>query len=1024
MQIGAGQGSAGPKGSNSISGQVQSDQFRNELPRMDPLSPVEALKRFATKPGYNLELVACEPNVVDPVAIAFNEYSQMYVVEMVDYSEQANDKLGVVKLLTDQDADGYYENCTVFASGLSWPTAIACYDQGVFVGAAPDILYLKDTDGDGAADLRKQVFSGFGRKNVQGLLNSFRWGLDNRLYGQTSVSGGIIFSSVNPDVANVELSGKDFSFDPRLLDFRIECGGGQHGMSMDDYGNRFTCHNSDNIQAFLYEHRYELTKQMIPLPPSRRSIAVDGAQANVYRTSPVEPWRILRTNLRVSGVTPGLLEGGGRPSGYFTSATGITIYNGNQMPELYGQAFIADVGSNLVHRKQLSRDIIGWKGDRIDIESEFVTSSDTWFRPVQFSNAPDGCLYILDFYREVIEHPQSLPQAIKQHLDLTSGRDKGRIYRLRDNHEPISHRHDLSNYSLEQLSETLFHPNGWHRETARRLLAEKLSADWQSPQSYECLKQIETLAEKYAQTHSEQGRAGGLNGLGLLVHAKKTPNNPNLWLRSASPNVRTAAIRMLEPLAINDARLRGHLYELADDPDAGVRFQLALTLSQIPIAAEELATRELAVKKLMECMIAEQAYRASVANLLEPFAASFVKNHLRDLASTGRVGESPIESIAATTFNDDAWITLGYSYASVAGLSEMKNLDRAWGLAIKAHGSAAEDHQSHNSLTRILEGILEQFATNLVSNADRFQELPEMKKSVNQLVVNSMELLKNENASLNEQINALKQIRWSGEKAAIQTYLSVLNPHSALELQTEAIELLEIYSEPTVADEILSRYLGFTPALKTRAIDLLMRRSTWRTRLLEQLELGTVKWNDFSIAHRTSLLNNPDQSIRQRVEDFAQSRASERSAVIAQYQSALSLTGDIQTGKSHFAKLCASCHKIDGHGYELGPNLAAFRYRGPEAILQNVLDPNCEVNPMYVSYIIRTSDERTISGMIESESSEIITLTRGADYRDSVNRSDIAEMKSSHVSVMPDGFEHQLDPQAMADLLAYLMQIR
>jgi putative membrane-bound dehydrogenase-like protein len=156
------------------------------------------MKRFSLKPNYALELVAHEPDIADPVAIAFDEKSRMYVVEMIDYSEQSEEQLGTIKLLEDKDGDGFYETSVRFATGLSWPTAIACYDQGVFVGAAPDILYLKDTDGDGIADINKKVFAGFGRGNVQGLVNSFRWGLDNRLYGQTSVSGGLIVSSTRP----------------------------------------------------------------------------------------------------------------------------------------------------------------------------------------------------------------------------------------------------------------------------------------------------------------------------------------------------------------------------------------------------------------------------------------------------------------------------------------------------------------------------------------------------------------------------------------------------------------------------------------------------------------------------------------------------------------------------------------------------------------------------------------------------------------------------------------------------------
>src|SRR5262245_1582266 len=405
--------------------------FADELPRIRPHEPADALATFQTLPGFRIEQTAAEPLVHSPVALSFDENGRMYVVEMIDYSEQDKEFLGAVRLLEDTDQDGRFDKSTVFADKLSWPTAIACYDGGVFVGAAPDIVYLKDTDGDGKADVRKVVFTGFGRSNVQGLFNSFQWGLDNRIHGATSSSGGQI---VRPDVAGakpVAVSGRDFAFDPKTLELAPTSGGAQHGMSFDDWGRKFLSSNSDHIQLVMYDDRYLARNPYLAAPGSRVSIAADGPQAEVFRISPVEPWRIVRTRLRVSGTVPGPIEGGGRAAGYFTGATGVTIYRGHAWPqEFHGQAFIGDVGSNIVHRKLLEPDGVGLVARRADEKREFVASTDTWFRPAQFANAPDGNLYIIDVYREVIEHPASLPPMIKKHLDLTSGRDRGRIYRV------------------------------------------------------------------------------------------------------------------------------------------------------------------------------------------------------------------------------------------------------------------------------------------------------------------------------------------------------------------------------------------------------------------------------------------------------------------------------------------------------------------------------------------------------------------------------------------------------------------
>jgi putative membrane-bound dehydrogenase-like protein len=339
---------------------------------------------------------------------------------MRDYSERRDERLGRIRLLEDTDGDGRFDKSTVFADDLPWPTAVICYDGGVFVGATPDIFFLKDTNGDGVADVREVVFTGFGngvaRLNVQQLFNSFTWGLDNRIHGANGGNGGSITSLKHPETKPLELRGRDFSFDPRSLTMRAESGGGQYGLSFDDRGRKFICSNSSHIRAVMYEDRYAARNPYFPMPPPSLDIAVDGPAAEVYRISPDEPWRVIRTQWRVAGLVPGPIEGGGRPSGYFTGATGITIYRGDAWPEEFrGDAFIADCGSNLVHRKKVYPEGVGLKAERPNEEQkvEFLASRDNWFRPVQMANAPDGNLYIIDMYREVIEHPWSLPQSIK-----------------------------------------------------------------------------------------------------------------------------------------------------------------------------------------------------------------------------------------------------------------------------------------------------------------------------------------------------------------------------------------------------------------------------------------------------------------------------------------------------------------------------------------------------------------------------------------------------------------------------------
>ncbi|MBI2946967.1 MAG: cytochrome C, partial [Verrucomicrobia bacterium] len=451
-----------------------------DLPRVPPTEPDRVLSTFQVKSGFRMELVAAEPLVVDPIALAFDEEGRLFVVEMIDYSERRDEHLGQIRRLEDSDGDGHFDQATVYAKDLPWPTAVICYAGGVFVGASPDIFYLKDTNADGVADAREVVFTGFAagveRLNVQALLNSFTWGLDNRIHGATSGNGGRVSSPKNPQMQPIELRGRDFSFDPRTFDLRPESGGGQHGLSFDDAGRKFVCSNSAHLQMLMYDDADMKANPLSAMPSPLVNIAEDGPAAAVYRISPDEPWRVIRTRWRVAGLVPGPIEGGGHPSGYFTAATGVTIYRGNAWPKEYrGNAIVADCGSNLIHRKELFPDGASLVGRRPpdELKSEFIASRDNWFRPVQFANAPDGTLYVADMYREIIEHPWSLPPSIKQHLDLNRGNDRGRIYRIVPDGFQQPALPKLGRASTEALVQMLAHENGWHRDTAARLLYQR-----------------------------------------------------------------------------------------------------------------------------------------------------------------------------------------------------------------------------------------------------------------------------------------------------------------------------------------------------------------------------------------------------------------------------------------------------------------------------------------------------------------------------------------------------------------------
>ncbi|MFM8633711.1 MAG: PVC-type heme-binding CxxCH protein, partial [Planctomycetia bacterium] len=288
--------------------------YSGDLPRIPQTAAADAPATMRVRPGFALDLAVAEPLLASPVAISWDEDGRLYVAEMRGYSENQDERLGRIRLLHDDDHDGTYERATIFADGLTWPTAVVAWGGGIFVGDAPDLFSMKDHDGDGVADERRKVFTGFGTWNVQGLLNSFAYDLDNRIHGSASSGAGTI-RRVNekgePEGPAVAVGGRDFSFDPRTLDFRTETGGAQHGRSTDNVGNVYICHNSDHCIRCMVDDRFLSRNTFFPAPSAKESIALDGPQATVFRMSPVEPWRVLRTRLRAAGIVEGGVEAGG-----------------------------------------------------------------------------------------------------------------------------------------------------------------------------------------------------------------------------------------------------------------------------------------------------------------------------------------------------------------------------------------------------------------------------------------------------------------------------------------------------------------------------------------------------------------------------------------------------------------------------------------------------------------------------------------------------------------------------------------
>jgi putative membrane-bound dehydrogenase-like protein len=954
-----------------------------DLPRHPPVEPKDAFSTFQIKPGFSLELAATEPLVVDPIAISFDENGRMYVVEMRDYSERRDERLGRIKLLEDTNGDGAYDKSYVFAEGLAWPTAVFCWDGGVFVGSTPDIIYFKDTNGDRKADVSRKIYSGFGntrdRLNVQGLMNGFNWGLDNRIHGLAAPNGGIVTNLARTGDQPLDLNNRNFSFDPRTLQMFPESGGGQYGLSINTRGRKFTCSNSDHLMSWMYEARYADRNPYYAMPKGLSSIAADGGAAQVFRLSPEEPWRVIRTQWRVSGLATGPIEHGGKSSGYFTGASGATIYTGNAFPpEFLDNAFVCDSGSHLTHRKLVIPQGVGYSARRPDDEQkvEFLASRDTWFRAVLFANGPDGCFYIMDMYRETIEHPWSLPEPLKKHLDLNSGNDRGRIYRVVPDGFKRPKLPQIGKMSDRELVKLLEHPNGWHRQTAARLIYERQKASM--------VPSIRKIAQSSKSHYGRMHALYALDGLGALTEEDLLPA-----LRDGHEFVREHAIKLSEKMLVNrkpSPALWAELRRLSSDPSLFVVYQLAFTLGELQ--HEE---RNAVLRQCLHRDMESPWTRAAVMSSLAEGAGDMLKIAIRDAAISGNANGQEFTSQLVTSIG---------AKNSAAEISDALNVIEA-----------ADPELSFRLVAALGEGLKR--ANVSLTDADKTGKLRAIFAKASGIAANN-------SARPELRVQAVKLLGTAGDEQAA-SLLGLVDPAQPQEIQLAAIAAISGTANAQLADELINRWSNFTPRVRSEAIAVLVGRPERATALLKAIEGGVIPATDIDTTQVKFLKTHRTAAIRTKALSVFIAPAPKRQDVVDAMMPAISLSGNVDKGRTIYTERCASCHRLEGQGFQLGPDLITVKSGGKEKLLLGILDPNREVAAQFQAYEVETKDDESVIGLVVNETATSVTIRQAYGKEDVILRSNIKKMRSQGQSLMPEGLEAGLQAQDLADLLEYVV---
>ncbi|PYV92638.1 MAG: hypothetical protein DMG05_03915 [Acidobacteria bacterium] len=973
-------------------------------------SPREALKSFRLNDDFRVELFANEPEVVDPVEMVFDENGRAYVAEMRDYPEDpapSKPARSRIRLLEDTDGDGQIDHSTVFADNVLEVSGILPWKGGLIVTSAPDILYMKDTNGDGRADIRQVLYTGFPKVNPEARVTNPRLGIDNWIYVANDGQEGRITSPAHPERPPILVGGADFRFQPDRGLAEPASGPTQFGMTFDEWGNRFITQNTVHVRHVVVPMQYLIKAPLLAVPAVSQDISDHGRpSARMFPLTQPQQWRVERTRLRQQRYRENRLETVREldPSteivgGYFTAAAGGTIYTGDTFPEKYrNNLFTGDVSGNLVHRDLLRLEGASFIASRAPEEQdrEFLASTDVWFRPCNFANAPDGNLYIVDMSREFIETPESIPEAIKKNMNFWSGDTLGRIYRIVPN-KPLRKRDlkpKLGAATTAQLVKELENTNGWHRQTAQRLLVER--------QDRSAVPLLRDLAETSEFPQARIHALWILEGLSALE-----PAIVITALRDPNARVREHALRLSEGLLSKSKSMAEVVLAMTADPDLRVQFQLAFTLGQLS------GPRSLqALTRMSTQRAGDPWFRIAILSSVHDSASQFFQLLLSRQESRG----SPqfVSQLASLIGAKHDPSEIGRFLSSLLKLKEPE--PALSGLAKGLKLAAVRGVRVPG-----VEGAMMKFLNNpsepvqqAAWETARYLELPALTRKATMYALAT-------DLNVSQRAKAISALR-SGPYASVGPVLRrILESHAPPELQVAAVESLAAFDNPTIAPTLLAYWRSYTPEGRKKAIEALLKQRERVPVLIKALEEQQIELNAIDTAARGHLLQDSDPAIAQRAQRLFQSERNDRVKVVENYRNVLTMAGDATRGKRAFEDKCAKCHLPRQQQGRVGPDLSGISSKSKEELLTAILNPSYAIEPRFTYYLVTTKDGSLHDGIITNETPGAITLRGGSEEGDqNILRSNITEIRASSVSLMPEDLEKSMTQQDLADVIRYL----
>ena len=963
--------------------QWEDSQPRKRMPLADGLAPEAAARAMSVPPGFSVKLLAAEPDVCQPIAMCFDDRGRLWVAEAYSYPQRVAPEAAKDRILVFEDTDGDHvlDKRTVFKEGLNLVSGLEVGFGGVWVGAAPELLFIPDANGDDVPDGEPRVLlDGWGWQDTHETLNAFTWGPDGWLYGCHGVfTHSAVGTPGTPEADRVKINAGIWRYHPVRHEFEVFAEGTSNpwGIDFNEVGHAFET-------ACVIPHLYHV---------------IQGGRYQRQAGQHFNPWTFddIKTVARHRHWVGGQWTAADRDRsdaiGGGHAHAGACFYLGGSWPDRFrGKLFM-----NNIHGARLNQDRVtpagsGYVGDG---EPDFLFANDTWSQFISLQVGPDGQMVVLDWYDRNQCHSGD---------DGGHDRTNGRIFKVvYDRAKPQPTTVDLARERDTALIDLLFHDNDWFARHARRLLQERAAAGRLDPGTPGLLDARLAAGGPLPQRLRV---IWALHAVGLLDE----PRIGNL-LDDPEAIVRSWAIQLATERRVVPASLLGRFRTMAaDDPSPVVRLALCSALQRLPLEARWPISAALVTHgddaedhnlPLMNWYAIEPLVTSDPARAMELAAASRIATVSRFIVRRAASEEGCYEALVAQLTAADSptrkWM-LEEMVAALAARGRMP-APRAWDAGYDALVGDTDES------VRRLAGVA----------AVRFGDprvLPSLRSR-----------LADRTADPTQRQEALDALVSSQDEGTPELLHRLLDD---VPMQKGAITALASFPHAATPPALLAAYRGLSDASRQAAIAALVSRPDWTMSLLDAIAAGTVPRGDLSAFTVGRLAQSADGQVLARLNEVwgtIRATPENRTAEIEKWRVALGpdamKAADVSRGRAVFATTCGSCHLLHGEGGKIGPDLTGSNRTDLDYLLANLLDPSAVVGRDYQMTTVITQDGRSLAGIVVQETPTSLVLQTPTE-RITLSLADVEERHLAPQSLMPENQLAQLAAEAARDLVAYL----